>query len=235
MRFAEIIDDGWSKNDAAFNEKYFKDSVALAILFKHTEWVVSHQPWFEQGYRANIVTYTLALLHRLILQQYKGMDLDLQLIWNRQQVPEIITNELVKITKYVFERITDPHRGTINVTQWCKREACWDSVKICNIKLSDEFRKVLLGKDEAKAAERDAKKDQKLISDVQAQAKVLELGADFWKKVNSFVMQKRVSISPDQMKALKYAVQIPVQFPSAYQSLRLLELLENAEANGFKA
>ena len=235
MRFAEIIDDGWSKNDAAFNEKYFKDSVALAILFKHTEWVVSHQPWFEQGYRANIVTYTLALLHRLILQQYKGMDLDLQLIWNRQQVPEIITNELVKITKYVFERITDPHRGTINVTQWCKREACWDSVKICNIKLSDEIGKVLLGKDEAKAAERDAKKDQKLISDVQAQAKVLELGADFWKKVNSFVMQKRVSISPDQMKALKYAVQIPVQFPSAYQSLRLLELLENAEANGFKA
>ena len=185
MRFAEIVDDGWSKNDTVFNEKYFRDSVALAILFKHTEWVVSHQPWFEQGYRANIVTYSIALLHRLILQQFKGKDLDLQLIWSRQQVPDLITNELVKITKYVFERITDPHRGTINVTQWCKREACWESMKACPIKLSDEMVKVLLGKEEAKTAEKEAKKDQKLISDVQAQAKVLELGADFWKKVNA--------------------------------------------------
>lgn len=235
MRFAEIVDDGWSKNDTVFNEKYFRDSVALAILFKHTEWVVSHQPWFEQGYRANIVTYSIALLHRLILQQFKGKDLDLQLIWSRQQVPDLITNELVKITKYVFERITDPHRGTINVTQWCKREACWESMKACPIKLSDEMVKVLLGKEEAKTAEKEAKKDQKLISDVQAQAKVLELGADFWKKVNAFVIQKRVSMSPDQLKALKYAVRIPAQLPSAYQSLQLLDLLERAEANGFKA
>ena len=201
----------------------------------HTEWVVSHQPWFEQGYRANIVTYSIALLHRLILQQFKGKDLDLQLIWSRQQVPDLITNELVKITKYVFERITDPHRGTINVTQWCKREACLESMKACPIKLSDEMVKVLLGKEEAKTAEKEAKKDQKLISDVQAQAKVLELGADFWKKVNAFVIQKRVSMSPDQLKALKYAVRIPAQLPSAYQSLQLLDLLERAEANGFKA
>lgn len=47
MKFAEIIDDGWSKSDTKYNDKYFKDSIALAILFKHTEWVVSHQPWFE--------------------------------------------------------------------------------------------------------------------------------------------------------------------------------------------
>ena len=38
------------------------------------------------------------------------MDLDLQLIWNRQQVPDALTNELVKITKYVFDTITDPNR-----------------------------------------------------------------------------------------------------------------------------
>lgn len=107
MKFAEIIDESWGKSDVQFNDKYFKDSVALAILFKHTEWVVSHQPWFEQGYRANIVTYSIALLHRLIVQQFKGMDLDLQLIWNRQQVPDAVTNELVKITKYVFDTITD--------------------------------------------------------------------------------------------------------------------------------
>lgn len=234
MKFAELIDEAWTKSDAQFNDKYFKDTVSLAILFKHTEWVVSQQPWFEQGYRANIVTYSIALLHRLIKQQYPDMDLDLQLIWTRQQVPDIVTNELVRITKYVFDRITDPSRGTINVTQWCKRDACWEDVKKCQLKLSSDIEGVLIGKEETKTAEKDAKRDQKLFSDVEAQAKVLELGAEYWTKVNEFVLTKKVAFSPDQMKAMKYAMRIPTQFPSAYQSIQLLALLEEAKANGFK-
>lgn len=235
MKFAELIDDSWNKTDTSFNDKYFKDSVSLAILFKHTEWIVSHQPWFEQGYRANIVTYSIALLHKLIVNQFKNMDLDLQLIWNRQQVPDVVTNELVKITKYVFETITDPNRGTINVTQWCKRDACWESVKKCPLKLSPEIQKVLLSKEDTKSAEKEARQDQKLISDVEAQAKVLELGAEYWKKVYDFFNIKKLNMSPDQAKAMTYALKIPTQFPSAYQSVQLLLLLETAKSNGFKA
>ena len=234
MRFAETIDEAWNKSDAQFNDKYFKDTVSLAILFKHTEWIVSHQPWFEQGYRANIVTYSIALLHLLVESQYPDMDLDLQQIWTRQCVPDIVTNELVKITKYVFDKITDPSRGTINVTQWCKRDACWDDVKKCSLRLPSEFDTVLVSKDDTRSAEKEAKQDQKLISNVEAQAKVLELGADFWAKLNDFVLAKKVAFSPDQIKAMKYALKIPVQFPSAYQSVQLLTLLEEAKANGFK-
>ena len=73
------------------------------------------------------------------------MDLDLQLIWTRQQVSDVVTNELVKITKYVFDRITDPSRGTINVTQWCKRDFCWEDVKKCDLRLSPEIKNVLIG------------------------------------------------------------------------------------------
>ncbi len=235
MNFAETTNDSWEKSDTRFNDKYYKDSIALAILFKRTEWLVSRQTWYEQGYRANIVTYSIALLRELIINQFKNMDLDLQQIWNRQQVPEVVESELVKITKLVFDTITDPDRGTINVTQWCKREACWEKVRKCTIQLSPELENVLLSKEDAKSAERDAKKEQKLTSDVEAQAKVLELGAAFWKKVNDFVRDKKIRRSPDQMKAMTYALRIPTQFPSGYQSMQLLELLEEAESNGFKA
>ena len=234
MKFAEIIDEDWSKSDAVFNDKYFRDSVALAILFKHTEWVVSHQPWFEQGYRANIVTYSLALLQRLITTQFGGMVLDLQLIWNRQQIPQNITNELVKISKYVFDSITDPTRGTINVTQWCKRDACWEHIKTCSLKLSHEMEKVLITMDTSKIAEKEARKDQKFISDIESQKQVLGFGAEFWKSVNLFVLEKTMSMTADQATAIKYAMRIPTQFPSAYQSLQLLALLEKARADGFK-
>ena len=84
------------------------------------------------------------------------------------------------------------------------------------------------------AKPKEAKKDQKLYSDVEAQAKVLELGAAFWKKLNEFVITKKIRVSPDQLKAMTYAMRIPTQFPSAYQSIQLLALLEEAEANGFK-
>lgn len=235
MKFAEMIDDAWAKSDSIFNEKYFKDTVSLAILFKHTEWVVSHQPWFEQGYRANIVTYSLALLHRLIREQFPGSDLDLQLIWTRQQVPDVVTNELVRITKCVFDTITDPSRGTINVTQWCKRDACWDDVKKCRLKLFSDIEAVLVGKEEEKSSEKEAKRDQKLFSGVEAQTRVIELGAEYWIKVNEFVTIKKISFSPDQMGAIKYAMRIPTQLPNAYQSTLLLSLLEEAKANGFKS
>ena len=163
------------------------------------------------------------------------MDLDLQMIWNRQRVPETITNELVKITKYVFDSITDPKRATINVTQWCKRDACWESVRKCSIRLSPNIQKYLVSKEENKTAEKEAKSEQKMISDMQAQSEVIRLGADYWKLVEAFVNSKKVSASPDQLKALSYAIKIPKQIPSAYQSLQLMKLLEEAKANGFKS
>lgn len=234
MKFAEIVDEGWTKSDSFYNDKYFKDSVSLGILFKHTEWIVSHQPWFEQGYRANIVSYSVALLHRLIVDQFVDMTLDLQMIWNRQQVPDLVTNELVKITKFVFDTITDPKRGTINVTQWCKRDVCWDTVKSCPIQLTTELEKVLVHKSVAKKAEKDAKKDQKFVSDIDAQKQVLDFGAEFWNRFNSFVVEKKYKLAAEQATAIKYAMRIPEQFPSAHQSLQLLALLDIAKTDGFK-
>ena len=233
-KFAEIIDESWSKSDIKYNDKFFKDSVALMILFKHTEWIVSNQPWYEQGYRANIVTYSLALLHKLIVNQYKGTDLDMQIIWNRQKVPDQVTNELVKITKSVFDSITDPTRTTINVTQWCKRDLCWDRIKSCTIKLSDDIKSVLISKDDIVLEEREARNDQKIISDVEAQETVIEFGSEFWKSVNEFASLHRIFISEDQKKALRYAMQIPNKIPNGFQSQKLLNLLEESKSNGYK-
>lgn len=232
MKFAELIDEAWTANDSQFNERYFTESVALVILFKHLEALIPRQEWYEQGYRANIVTYSLALLHQLIRKQFKNMELDLQSIWQRQSVPESVTKALEQIAEQVFYRITDPNRPTINVTQWCKREGCWNSVQEINLILPAEFSSVLIGKTEVRAAEKEARKDQKVLSETEAQVKVLQYSADQWKKLSSFAMQKRMA-SPDESMALKYACQIPNKMPSGYQSQRLLALLDRALSEGF--
>lgn len=233
MKFAEIIDEDWEKSNNKYNEKYFKESVALMILFKHTETLVTHQPWYEQGYRANIVTYSIALLRTLIKKQFQGYDLDLGVIWNRQEVPDVVTSALTIITKEVFSAITDPARETINVTQWCKRDACWDKVKASYISLSQNIEKVLSVKEEIKSAEKDARLNQKVASDLEAQEKIINAGVSFWQQVNDFSLQKKLH-SPESIKAMRYALQIPNTILSPYQSHKLLELLDRAESEGFK-
>lgn len=233
MKFAELIGDVWIEKDYVFNERYYTESVALMILFRHLEAMIPRQPWYEQGYRANIVTYSISLLRRLIKKQFKDMDLDLQSIWQRQSVPDAVTEALEIISEQVFLKITDSSRQTINVTQWCKRDACWASVQEIDINLPASFTSVLIGKTEMRAAEKDAKQDQKIISGAEAQASVLEHNAAEWRKLSEFTAHKKM-LTPDEITALKYACQIPSKIPSPYQSQRLLMLLERALSEGFK-
>ena len=238
IKFADVINDAWDKNDAEFNEKYYKDIVALTLLFKHTEWLVPRQPWYEQGYRANIVTYSLALFHRLIKQQYKDSELDLSLIWNRQPKPDsdwdFIDDQLELITEYVYDCITDDDRLTANVTQWCKRDACWESVKKkCNIGLTPTIENMLIDKEDTIRSKKEAKQDQGIVSDMEAQAAVIEYGSEFWKSVYGFTITNKLG-APSIIVALKQAMMIPNRLPNPVQCKQLLKHIEEVKLNGFK-
>jgi hypothetical protein len=97
--FARTTSDEWEASDdgLVFNEKYFQESVALVLIFRYCEIMVTHQPWYSQGYRANIVTYTISLLHMLIQKQFTGKDLDLMNIWTRQNVPDAVSVALTEL------------------------------------------------------------------------------------------------------------------------------------------
>ncbi len=233
MKYAELIDEKWQENDLRFNEKYFTDSVALAILFKHLEALIPKQSWYEQGYRANIVTYTIAFFHKCILEQFVGYDLDLQLIWNKQAVPEVLDKPLAEIAKMVYEKITADDRLTVNVTQWCKREECWKRVKTMEYKLPDDISKALIDKASEKKEEQKAKSDQKLISGAEAQTKVVSYTAEQWTKASRFAKEKLL-IGPVEETALAIACKIPMKIPNSFQAEKLVELLSKLENEGFK-
>jgi len=232
MKFAELIDEAWTNNDTVFNERYFQESVALTILFKRAECLIPKQPWYEQGYRANIVTYSIALFHLLINRQYKDKVLDLISIWNRQEIPNAVTEALKLITEQVFYKITDPARPTINVTQWCKRDACWKGIQELDIALPKSISSVLIHKSAVKVAEREAKADQKLISGVEMQKRVLQYNSNQWKAMLTFV-KSRSLISPGEESALKIACMIPTKLPNSHQCQQLLNVLDRAQSEGF--
>jgi hypothetical protein len=67
-KFADKMTKEWSnqKEVAKLDNKYFQETVALILMFKYMEKMIPHQGWYSQGYRANIITYTIAFLHKLI-------------------------------------------------------------------------------------------------------------------------------------------------------------------------
>lgn len=50
-KFAEWAASQWEKGDAGFNEKFFREVVAMAILFKQADRIVKCQPWYN-SYKA---------------------------------------------------------------------------------------------------------------------------------------------------------------------------------------
>jgi hypothetical protein len=227
--FAQRISDEWNEHDGLFGDRYFQESIGLSIIFKQTQTIV----WYLQSYRANVITYTIALLRKLIKKQFLGHELDLMAIWLRQSVPEVVKNVLDILAKKVYEKLTAPDRVVENVTQWCKREKCWEGVQDIDYILPMEIEKYLIDKEDIKIAVQDAKQDQRILSDAEAQIKVVGIPSSKWIEALSFTSEKQLA-SPDEIVALRVATQLPKKIPSVIQSKILLTLLEKLYNEGFK-
>lgn len=234
QKFSENIKKNYDDKANEYNEKYYKETVAIGILFRKTENLVSAQEWYQQGYRAQIVTYAIALLSYLLKKQYPKFNLDFLRIWKEQAIPQEIINEMTNITKFVNDSINDPDRETINVTQWCKRAECWKRVQeSCEYTISDSILNCCISHDEELAEKASARKDSKIDAGIEAEKAVFEYGVANWIRLFDFCSSKKLG-SQQQLQAIKIAIQIPLKLPSSTQAKSLLELLEIAMDNGYK-
>ncbi len=179
-RFANYIVDEWNKDDAQFNEQYFRDTVVIAIMFKCIDNLVPQQDWYDKGYKANIVVYSLALFNYLIKKQYPEYSLNMRYIWDKQKVPECMYNEFVKLSKFVFDHITDESRPITNVTEWCKKEQCWITLKAREYTLDSIITEFLLTRDEQKKERVTGRREHAIVNGIQVQAEVVKKGQEYW-------------------------------------------------------
>ena len=133
-----VVSRGGQKNFVAFmegvgevlpDEQGWRDIVSRVILFKGAE-SVARRIGFT-AYRANAVTYTVALL------SYRtGRGVDLRPIWEEQSVPEGIRAHLEEWMPSVHQSITSEalKRGK-NVTEWAKSPDCWAAVQSLDVDL----------------------------------------------------------------------------------------------------
>jgi hypothetical protein len=232
-RYAARIGKEWDKSSDSFNEAYFKRAVARGIIFRATERIVSAQPWYNNGYRANIVAYTLAVLSELTRRQEKS--LDFQRVWNVQAISPVLESTIAVVASRVNDDLLRPMQGISNISEWAKREACWTRMlenmdEFADL-LPDEFDGECLSRDDHLSEKRAARNTQKVDNGIEAQTKVFAIPAARWIAVHETLAAKRL-LTPKEIGILNVAMQMPMKIPTEKQCAVLLETIEKARAEG---
>ena len=107
------------QNLVEVDKYYFIRLIAKLIIWRSAERIVSRQN--IPGYRANIVTYSLAYLIK-----HTSNRLNLEKIWDDQKISDALTETIDFIAYKIRDHITSTQ---YNVTEYCKKEQCWSKIE----------------------------------------------------------------------------------------------------------
>lgn len=209
------------------DEAYFRNLVAKAILFRKTERIVSDQKF--GGYRANIVTFTLSWLYHDTAQR-----IDLEAVWAQQDLSSSLYDTIETICHKAHAHIISPPGGA-NITEWCKKEACWEDFRTAEISVPEglraELRKksaVTQRKASVAAIEEANPEELALIEEVALVPAEVWFALSGWAKETGNLQgwQRGIAYSLGQRAGRN-------QEPSRKQAIQARKILQEAERLGF--
>lgn len=233
--FAENVTGHWGGDGTAFGEDWFKSIIGATIVFRTLERLVGSADWYAQGYRANTVTYSIALLTHAL--KSRKQDIDFLKVWNRQATSNALNHVLLDIAKQVQMRIISSAEvyKVANVTEWCKREKCWDDLlHAVVIRFEGDLEKDLIDAEDKEGAKRSARREQRVLNDIEAQTYVVGRGIDYWSKIYKWAIEG-TTMTPSEMEFLGVAARMTTRkIPSGPQSQKIIVVEKKAFSEGFK-
>ena len=226
LEFSKTVDP---EHMERYNEFYFRETVAMAILFRRLEKLVPDQPWYQGGYRAQIVTYSLAKMSQLF-EKYNRV-LNLEMIWNMQSVPEIVEWQLRDIMSAVNESLTQDNEEA-NVGQWCKKEACWVKVQKIEVDICPGIEKYLKSKVKENNEQRIARRDQRDKNLIHGRIDVVNLGGAFFQDAYEWGIEHDM-LGGYEKDLLRVAINMERKVPSERQAKEIMRILGMLREGGY--
>ncbi|MDE0040325.1 MAG: AIPR family protein [Gammaproteobacteria bacterium] len=230
--FARRVGQAWNRSPNDFNEAWYRQAVAKAIVFRAAERMVSAQPWYQGGYRANIVAYTIAKVAHDIGEQGGGVDFES--IWRRQALGPRLAETIAHLGEHVHDVLVDPPTGIRNVTEWAKKEGCWDRVRMLDVALPPMLGDELISVEAQKDAARDARRDQRQLNGIEAQIAVVNAGSEFWGNALKWGRSREL-LTATEYGVLEVAARMPQRTPTEKQSAKAVEVLGKLQSEGYQA
>lgn len=210
------------------DETYYQNLIAKAILFRQTEKLVQKQQY--GGYRANIVTYTLAFLSFKTAQR-----IDLERIWKEQRLSSALEQEIVEVSKFVQQMIVNPPGGA-NVGEWCKKEKCWQAIREYDYTISAALQEELLSVARPAATVQPASNSINAVTEEEQALidEVATISAETWFALSRWAKETK-NFQPWQ-RSLLFSVGSLVgrgQKPSVKQATHSMKAYKEAIEKGF--
>ncbi len=228
--FASYIGKAWDEDPNVFHDAHYREIIAKAIIFRETEELVSRQPWYQGGYRAQVVAYAIAkLAHDL---HRASASIAFELVWQAQAMPEPLQDALVLSAELANAVLAAPPAGVVrNVTEWAKKSGCWEALMDRKIEWPDGLRQCMIGAAVAAERAKDAAKGQRIVNGIEAQRFVLEKGGAFWKKVRDWGTERKL-LSIKEMDILEVCRGVPSKLPSEKQCPIAVAAYERLKRDG---
>jgi hypothetical protein len=225
----------WESISASYGDDYFKSMAAIAIIWKKMEDIVDagRGSWYEGGYRANIVTYTIAKLTHDVRKA--GGELDLERIWNSQDVGQEIASRLEQLAPQVQASLLLPPPGVKNVGEWCKKEASWESIAALHLSWKFSVGKVAISKEAYQSRKVDGKKLGMVDDGIDLQAKVLKLTTSgYWTALSAWPGKSLFSPAERALVLRASTTQGFIKIALEKDWTKLMSLKKAAEDEGFR-
>ena len=231
-KFADWASKEWEKNDTNFNEEFFRTVVAMAILFRQSDKIVRKQSWYR-SYKANIVAYAIAKILYTVKKDYPDRSVAFKNIWQKQTLSTAWIHQIEDATYAMYQHLIDENRGVENVTEWAKRERCWEAAKKLPYKLQPAFISELQSQYETAQDKKNARGDQRLANQLNVLVEVVEYGVDGWTDLMSWLKTHPVC-SPSEKNMIKLAQKMDGGLiTSERQCAKLLKILEKCRTEGY--
>lgn len=228
--------ENWETISPTYGESFFRSRVAVAILWKAMEKIVDDAKgsWYEGGYRANIVTYTIAKLAHDAREQ--GSEIDLEAIWNKQEAGSELKEYLEYLAKKIQIILLNTPVGEKNVGEWCKKELCWKHVAELNSSPVPPICGVIISQDEQILHMREGKKQGSVDDGINVQKKVFDLTTSgYWNALLVWPNCTTLFPLPDRSLIQKAStLQGVVKIGLEKDWKKLLHLKDAAEDEGFR-
>lgn len=231
--YSKFIIDEWQHRPLQFNDEFFKSVIAHAIVFRELEQLVPSQTdWYDGGYRANIVTFTVAKLAQVISEQGSGNVLNVQSIWRTQTISQALSEQLKIISRVMYAVITSPEQGLENVTEWCKKELAWQRAQQQRVYLLPELASELVSREQQMERETAAKDTARIDAGIAAITEVVTYKPSNWRRMREWGSSRReLTAKEDQLLLLAATAG---KIPSEKQAAAILQIRRRLEAEGFR-
>jgi len=220
--FGKIVTQAWTRDPSSFDLAYYQRLIGRAIMIRAVDAAIPAQDWYPGSILRPLTTYTVALMSARMSEA--GLKPDYEGIWKLQSAPDSFIQEAMRIAKRLLPLLQEiPEEQVRNrlITEWVKREACWERVKNSDIRLSEEFLGTLVRDDPAVRPREDWR--------IKA---LLLWKSGVWKRLHEWNAQADV-LTEGEAEIVGWASMTSQFQPKGLRLTKLKEAWERAEEHGF--